>query len=73
MGCGQEEEEGGDWMEDKGKGGVIRRKEGWKESRIDDRWKDGSNEGRNSEVKMEERTNGWKNEEQRETRMEIMK
>lgn len=51
-------------MEDKGKGGVS-----W----IDDRWKDGSNEGRNSEVKMEERTNGWKNEEQRETRMEIMK
>lgn len=48
------------------KGGVIRRKEGRKESWIDHRWKDGSNEGRNSEVKMEERTNGWKNEEQTE-------
>lgn len=52
MGCGHEEEEGGDWMEDKRKGGVIRRKEGRKESWIDDRWKDGRMKNRGKQ--------GWK-------------
>lgn len=41
-------------MEDKEKGAVTRRKEGRKESWIDQRWKDGSNEGWKIEAKMGE-------------------